>query len=132
MYVVIIYLFIFKCSFVIFNKYRLPRTALLNKYGDVLEDGTYKTPLRNSKARTGKSLGALSTGRINITTACAINLNSCITIAIRYAAVRKQFSDVKSTEEIPIIEYQSLVKGYLTQRLKSDLFYCSNIVFCRI
>lgn len=82
----------------------------MNKHADVSEDGTYTTPLRNPKSRRGKSLGALSTGRINITTSCAINLNNCVTIAIRYAAVRKQFSEGKSGEEIPIIEYQSLVR----------------------
>lgn len=92
-----------------FDQYRIPRDALLNKYADVLEDGTYTTSFRNSKAKTGKSLGALSTGRINITTGSAISINNAVTIAIRYAAVRKQFTDGKNPEEIPILEYQSLV-----------------------
>lgn len=97
-------------SFVMFDQYHIPHDALLNKYANVSEDGTYTTPLRNPKSRTGKSLGALSTGRINITTCCTISLNNSVTIAIRYAAVRKQFSDAKTKEEIPILEYQSLVK----------------------
>lgn len=67
------------------------------------------TPLRNPNSKTGKLLGALSSSRINITTSCAINLNNCITVAIRYAAIRKQFTDGKNNEEIPILEYQSLV-----------------------
>lgn len=77
-----------------------------------MEDGTYKSLLKSSKSKTGKSLGALSIGRINITTCCAVCLNNAITIAVRYAAVRKQFTDVETNEQIPILEYQSLVRLY--------------------
>lgn len=33
-------------SFVFFRNYRIPRENLLNKHGDVLPDGTYKTPFK--------------------------------------------------------------------------------------
>lgn len=93
-----------------FDQYKISRDALLNKFANVSEDGTYTTPLRNKKSKAGKSLGALSTGRINITTGCTININNAITIAIRYAAVRTQFVDPKTKGELPILEYQSLVR----------------------
>lgn len=36
----------FTLSFLMFRNYRIPRENLLNKHGDVLPDGTYKTPFK--------------------------------------------------------------------------------------
>lgn len=38
--------FCFSDSFVLFTNYRIPRENLLNKHGDVLPDGTYKTQFK--------------------------------------------------------------------------------------
>lgn len=91
-----------------FDDYRIPRINLLNKTGDVEKDGTYKSPFKDPNKRHGASLGALSIGRINITTISNAYLIKAITIAIRYAAVRKQFGPNEDVE-IPILEYQSHV-----------------------
>lgn len=95
-----------------FNNYRIPRRNLLNRTGDVEKDGTYKTPYKDPNKRHGASLGALSFGRINITTMCNAYLTKAVTIALRYAAVRKQFGPTDN-EEIPILEYQSHVNSFL-------------------
>lgn len=107
-----------------FDQYKISRDALLNKFANVSKDGTYTTPLRNKKSRAGKSLGALSTGRINITTCCTISINNAVTIAIRYAGVRKQFVDPKTKEELPILEYQSLVRAFT----KVTITFCVVII----
>lgn len=65
----------------------------------------------------GASLGALSAGRVAITSICAINTSLAVTIAIRYCATRKQFGP-NSHEEWPVLEYQ--VQVNLNCFLKSD------------
>lgn len=95
-------------SFLMFHNYRIPREALLNKTGDVLEDGSYVTPYKDPNKRHGASFGALSMGRVNITHYAVSYLSRAITIALRYAAVRKQFGP--GDEEVPILEYQSHVR----------------------
>jgi len=80
----------------------------LNKHADVLPDGTYQTPFKSSSKRFGASLGSLSTGRVGICSLTIGLLIKCLTIAVRYAAVRKQFGP-EPGQEIPIIEYQTHV-----------------------
>ncbi|KAI4461789.1 electron transport oxidoreductase [Holotrichia oblita] len=92
-------------GFVIFNNYRIRRENLLNKNADVDENGQYISAIKDLNKMHGKSLGGLSTGRVNITHIAYIYLSKAITIAIRYAGVRKQFGP-DDKEELPIIEYQ--------------------------
>lgn len=91
-------------GFVAFNNFHIPRENLLDKFGDVSQDGRYITPFKDPNKRFGASLGALSGGRVGITGMCATNLKNAITIAVRYSAVRRQFGP--GEEEIPVIEYQ--------------------------
>lgn len=95
-------------GFIMFNNYHIPQDNLLNKTGDVDEDGNYITPYKDPNKRHGASFGALSAGRVSITYICAIYAGKGISIALRYAAVRKQFGP-ESQEELPILEYQSHV-----------------------
>lgn len=88
-----------------FNNYRIPRENLLNKNADVDESGQYISAIKDRNKMHGKSLGGLSTGRVNITHIAYIYLAKAVTIAIRYAAVRRQFGP-EGQDELPIIEYQ--------------------------
>ncbi|CAF2092526.1 unnamed protein product [Rotaria magnacalcarata] len=88
-------------GFVMFRNYRIPRENLLNRHGDILSDGSYKTPFKASK-----SLGALSSGRVGISSLAIGLLIKSITIAVRYSCVRKQFGPSPGTE-YPVIEYQT-------------------------
>lgn len=98
----------FHLRFVMFKNYRIPRDNLLNKVGDVNENGEYITQIKDPNKRHGASLGSLSVGRVNITVMVEAMGVKAITIALRYAAVRKQFGPNENTE-IPLIEYQSHV-----------------------
>lgn len=92
-----------------FDHYEIPRENLLNKVGDVTEDGRYVTPYKDPNKRLGAALGSLSAGRVNISCICEALGVKALTIAIRYAAVRKQFGP-DGNEEVPILEYQSHVR----------------------
>ncbi|KAI5751838.1 hypothetical protein M8J77_011288 [Diaphorina citri] len=100
-------------GFIMFNHYGIPRDNLLNKTGDVTPEGTYTSPFRDPGKRFGSSLGALSTGRVSIIGFCVAYLSKAITIAVRYAGVRRQFGPPKQgsdsePEELPVLEYELL------------------------
>ncbi|XP_072163287.1 peroxisomal acyl-coenzyme A oxidase 3-like [Diadema setosum] len=92
-------------GFVSFHKVRIPRKNLINRTGDVTEGGQYVTPFKDPNKRFGASIGALSAGRVGITTIGLGNIKLAITIAVRYSAARKQFGPTPD-EELPVLEYQ--------------------------
>ncbi|XP_058800086.1 peroxisomal acyl-coenzyme A oxidase 3 isoform X3 [Phymastichus coffea] len=92
-------------GFVLFNHYHIPRTALLNKTADVTPDGKYLAAIKDQSKRFGASLGALSAGRVTITSMCSMYTSLAVIIAVRYCASRKQFGP-NPQEEWPVIEYQ--------------------------
>jgi acyl-CoA oxidase len=89
-----------------FDNVRVPRTNLLNKYGDVAEDGSYSSPIASPGRRFFTMLGTLVQGRVSLdgaaTTASAIGL----TIAITYANQRRQFTAGSDTDEEVLLDYQ--------------------------
>ncbi|XP_048479406.1 peroxisomal acyl-coenzyme A oxidase 3 [Plutella xylostella] len=93
-------------GFVMFNNYRLPKEAALDKMGGVDDNGDYKTPFRDPNKRFGAALGILSGGRVHITTISTNYLQKAIVIAIRYSATRKQFGPENAKEETAVLEYQ--------------------------
>ncbi|GAB1864324.1 Acyl-coenzyme A oxidase [Camponotus japonicus] len=93
-------------GFLMFDKYSIPRTCLLNRTADVSEDGKYVLAVNDGRKRYGLSLGALSSGRTAIALICAHYMIIAVTIAIRYSSVRKQFGPTND-DELPVIEYQT-------------------------
>ena len=92
-------------GFISFENYGIPRINLLNRTGDVTPEGKYVSPFKDPNKRLGASLGALSGGRIGITSMGSTFLRLSLPIAIRYSAVRRQFGSTPN-EEIPVLEYQ--------------------------
>nr|CAH0108456.1 unnamed protein product [Daphnia galeata] len=90
----------------LFDQFRVPRTALLNRTGDVSESGVYVSPFKDKKKRLGASLGTLSAGRVGIASMATANLIKAVTVGIRYSAVRRQFGPEDSNVELPVLEYQ--------------------------
>uniref|UniRef100_A0A6M2DM39 Acyl-coenzyme A oxidase n=1 Tax=Xenopsylla cheopis TaxID=163159 RepID=A0A6M2DM39_XENCH len=94
-------------GFVLFDKYRIPRVNLLNRTGDVTPEGVYESVFSEPGKVLGAALEALSAARIGIMQESSNNsLAHAAVIAVRYAALRRQFAPQANAEEKPIIEYQ--------------------------
>ncbi len=90
-----------------FRGLRVPRDALLNRITDVDENGNVTSRFDNKNQRFAVQLSALSDGRVKVgTVSCLVSLK-CLTIALRFAAVRRQFGEGKY-KEVAILEYPSM------------------------
>ncbi|MBN9618939.1 MAG: acyl-CoA dehydrogenase family protein, partial [Actinobacteria bacterium] len=87
-----------------FDDVRIPRDSLLNRYGDVAADGTYRTPIENQTARFFTMLGTLVQGRISVAGGAGSATKVALTIAIRYGEKRRQFAGPDGVE-IPVLDY---------------------------
>ncbi|WP_421743266.1 acyl-CoA dehydrogenase [Cellulomonas sp.] len=88
-----------------FDQVRIPRTNLLNRYGDVAEDGTYSSPIASPGRRFFTMLGTLVQGRVSLDGAAVTGARLGLTIAITYGNQRRQFNAASPTEEVVILDY---------------------------
>ncbi len=89
----------------VFDGVRVPREALLNRYADVAEDGTYSSSIENETRRFFTMLGTLVRGRISVAGGAGTATQKALTLAIRYGATRRQFSDPATGEEVVVLDY---------------------------
>lgn len=87
-----------------FDHVRVPRTNLLNKYGDVAADGTYSSPIDSPGRRFFTMLGTLVQGRVSLDGAASWASALGLHIAITYATQRRQFDGVNG-EEVVLLDY---------------------------
>ena len=92
-------------GYLIFNNYRAPYDSLLDKYSQITEEGEFKSEMTKKEKRLGIMLGGLIRGRLAVVSGTECNLKSGLAIALRYSALRKQFSQGQGPE-IPILDYQ--------------------------
>ena len=83
-----------------FTNVRIPRTWLLNRYGDVDEAGNYTSSIESKGRRFFTMLGTLVQGRVSITGGVTNAQKVALTIAIRYANERRQFPSHDGEEHI--------------------------------
>ena len=89
-----------------FTDVRIPRENLLNRYGDVAEDGTYTSPISSPGRRFFTMLGTLVQGRVSLDGAATAASALALTIAITYGSQRRQFTAGSATDEEVILDYQ--------------------------
>ncbi len=89
-----------------FDRVRVPRDALLNRYGGVSADGVYDSPIENSNKRFFTMLGALIQGRVCISGASVSAAKTALTIAVRYGLRRTQFGP-PDEPEVALLEYRT-------------------------
>uniref|UniRef100_A0A8D0NSP1 Acyl-coenzyme A oxidase n=1 Tax=Sus scrofa TaxID=9823 RepID=A0A8D0NSP1_PIG len=89
-----------------FDKVRIPRENLLDKFGSVAPDGQYHSPIKDRSTRFNAMLAALTPSRLAVTFQAMGSMKLGLTIAIRYSHSRRQFGP-KAKEEVKIIEHQT-------------------------
>ncbi|MFB8282976.1 acyl-CoA dehydrogenase family protein [Nocardia colli] len=92
---------------IVFDQVRIPRENLLNRYADVEPDGTYTSEIENPSRRFFTTLGTLVRGRVSVGGAAAAGTRVALSIALRYALKRRQFSDPDSGQETVLLDYRS-------------------------
>ncbi|GAA5154740.1 acyl-CoA dehydrogenase [Microbacterium pseudoresistens] len=87
-----------------FDHVRVPRTNLLNRYGDVAADGTYTSPIDSPGRRFFTMLGTLVQGRVSLDGAASWASALGLHIALTYGTQRRQFDGVNG-EETVLLDY---------------------------
>lgn len=89
-------------GFLRFDHHRIPRTNMLMKHSQVLEDGTYVKP-----PHAKLSYGTMVITRVSLVYHACFQLRNAVTIATRYSAVRHQSELVPGEPEPQILDYQT-------------------------
>lgn len=87
-------------GYIQFTNVRIPRAYMLMKHAKVSRSGVVKEPKLQQL-----TYGALLQGRVAMVVDSGHTSKKALTIAIRYAAVRRQFSNSKSDIETKLLDY---------------------------
>lgn len=104
-----------------FDQVRVPRLNLLNRFGDIDEQGQYSSPIEKESKRFFTMLGTLVGGRVCVPRAGLSAAKTALTIAIRYALQRRQFGE-KGKEEMLIMDYPSHQRRLMPPLAKAYAF----------
>jgi acyl-CoA oxidase len=88
-----------------FDHVQVPRDMLLDRYGQVAEDGTYSSSIENETRRFFTTLGTLVRGRVSVGGASSSATKMALDIAVRYGNSRRQFAAPGEEREIVINDY---------------------------
>ncbi|WP_438969350.1 acyl-CoA dehydrogenase family protein [Nonlabens sp.] len=87
-----------------FNSISIPKENLLNKFGDIDEDGQYFSPISSSSRRFFTMLGTLVGGRLCVPIAGNTAAKKALNMAVYFALDRKQFGPPGKPEQ-SIMDY---------------------------
>jgi acyl-CoA oxidase len=88
-----------------FDHVRVPRDALLDRYGGVNDQGAYESRIENPNKRFFTMLGSLVQGRVCISGASISVAKTALTIAVRYGLRRAQFGP-PDEPEVALLDYR--------------------------
>ena len=89
-----------------FTNVRVPRENLLDRYGSVDENGVYSSPIESRGRRFFTILGTLVQGRVSLVGAVSVASQLAMSIAVKYAVVRRQFPVPGTNSEQVLLDYQ--------------------------
>jgi acyl-CoA oxidase len=98
-----------------FSGVRVPRTNLLNRYGDVDENGVYTSSIASPGRRFFTMIGTLVQGRVSLDGAAVVASKLALKIAITYGSERRQFADGPDGSEVVLLDYQKHQRRLLTR-----------------
>ncbi|CAG9314345.1 unnamed protein product [Blepharisma stoltei] len=96
-------------GFILFRNYRVPYDSLLDKFSSITEDGKFKSSIKNKEKRLGIMMVGLIGGRVAVVCAAEQHMKSALTAALRFSAVRKQFSSTETENSVldyPLQQYK--------------------------
>jgi acyl-CoA oxidase len=102
-----------------FDRVRVPRESLLDRFAQIDEHGRYSSPIPSSGRRFFRMLRTLVMGRVSIATAAVSASKVGLTIAVRYTGRRLQFGPEGGAEQA-ILDYP-LIQRALMPRLATTL-----------
>jgi acyl-CoA oxidase len=108
-----------------FDGVRVPREALLDRYGAVAEDGTYSSPIENQTRRFFTMLGTLVRGRISVAGGAGSATQKALTLAVRYGGQRRQFANPATGEEVVVLDYLAHQRKLLPALATSYALQCA-------
>lgn len=88
-----------------FKQVPVARENLLDKYGEIREDGTYFSNIKNPNKRFFTMLGTLVGGRICVARGALGGAKMALAISVKYALMRRQFNDNVKIQEDLIMDY---------------------------
>ncbi|ALG84710.1 acyl-CoA dehydrogenase [Gordonia phthalatica] len=92
---------------ILFDRVRIPRANLLNRYADVAEDGTYSSPIESDNRRFFTMLGTLVRGRVTVGASAGAAGRFGLALAVRYALQRRQFQAPGGDGELLLLDYRT-------------------------
>jgi acyl-CoA oxidase len=111
-----------------FDNVRVPRTNLLNRYGDVAADGTYTSSIDSPGRRFFTMLGTLVQGRVSLDGSTTIASALGLFIALTYASQRRQFASATPGQEQVLLDYQRHQRRLLPRLAQTYAQYFSHDV----
>ena len=90
-----------------FDHVKVPRVEMLNRFANVTVDGQYRSDIQSQTARFFTMIGTLVSGRISMAATANSAAKSALTIAIRYAARRRQFGAPRASQETLLLDYSA-------------------------
>mgnify|MGYP005799780721 CR=1 FL=1 len=108
-----------------FDNVRVPREALLNRFGAVDEQGRYSSPIESVGARFFTMLGTLIRGRVSVGAASGASARTALALATRYSLVRRQFDHPETGKGIPLLEYREHQRRLMPLIARAYAYACA-------
>lgn len=105
-----------------FDRVRVPREALLDRFATVAADGSYDSPIASPGRRFFTMLGTLVGGRVSVALASLSAAKSALCIAVRYAERRRQFGAPGDAEGL-LLDYPAHQRRLLPRLAATYAFH---------
>ncbi|HEX3648758.1 MAG TPA: acyl-CoA dehydrogenase [Pseudonocardiaceae bacterium] len=92
---------------IMFDHVRVPREALLDRYGHVAADGTYSSSIEGDAKRFFTMICTLIRGRISVAGSAGSATKRALAIAVHYADRRGQFRRPGQHAEVTLLDYRA-------------------------
>ncbi|MGD2114436.1 MAG: acyl-CoA dehydrogenase [Acidobacteriota bacterium] len=107
-----------------FDRVRVPRANLLDRFGAIDDQGRYESPIASPTRRFFTMLGTLVGGRVSVALAGLSATKSALAIAVRYAERRRQFGP-EGEAEVRLLDYLAHQRRLLPRLAKTYVLHAA-------